>query len=75
VDRRAHASAQVLAISRRLAQQDPGNAGWQRDLALALTMVGDVLQADGWNSCRADRLLTGVKLGHANVADWVDSAN
>jgi hypothetical protein len=27
------AFAEYLAISRRLAEQDPGNAGWRRDLA------------------------------------------
>src|SRR5439155_1152448 len=36
-----------LAISRRLAEQDPSNAGWQRDLAVAHSRVGDVLQAQG----------------------------
>jgi tetratricopeptide (TPR) repeat protein len=36
-----------LAISRRLAEQDPSNLGWQRDLAVALSRVGDVLQAQG----------------------------
>jgi hypothetical protein len=30
---------------RRLAEQDPSNAGWQRDLAVAQRKVGDVLQA------------------------------
>jgi hypothetical protein len=36
-----------LKISRRLAEQDPSNAGWQRDLAVAHSRVGDVLQAQG----------------------------
>jgi tetratricopeptide (TPR) repeat protein len=30
-----------------LAAQDPSNAGWQRDLAVAHARVGDVLQAQG----------------------------
>ena len=38
---------QNLAISRRLAEQDPSNAGWQRDLAVAHSRVGDVFQAQG----------------------------
>ena len=29
------AFGEYLAISRRLAEQDPTNAGWQRDLAVA----------------------------------------
>ena len=33
---------EVLAISRRLAATDPSNAGWQRDLAVAHSKVGDV---------------------------------
>ena len=36
-----------LAISRRLAEQDPSNAGWQRELAMAQRRVADVLQAQG----------------------------
>jgi tetratricopeptide (TPR) repeat protein len=36
-----------LAISRRLAGQDPGNAGWQRKLAVAHRRVGDLLDAQG----------------------------
>ena len=38
---------EYLAISRRLAEQDPGNAGWQRELGVAHSRVGDVLQAQG----------------------------
>ena len=38
---------EVLTISRRLAEQDPSNAGWQRDLAVAHSRVGDVLQSQG----------------------------
>ena len=41
------AFAEYLAISRRLAEQDPSNAGWQRDLAVAYRGVGEVLQAQG----------------------------
>ena len=36
-----------LAISRRLAEQDPNNAGWQRELAVAQSRIEDVLQAQG----------------------------
>ena len=36
-----------LAISDRLAQADPGNAGWQRDLSVSYDRVGDVLVAQG----------------------------
>ncbi|GAB6039967.1 tetratricopeptide repeat protein [Endothiovibrio diazotrophicus] len=41
------AFAEYLSISRRLAEQDPGNAGWQRDLAVAHSRVGGVLEAQG----------------------------
>ena len=41
------AFGEYLAISRRLAAQDPSNAGWQRDLAGAHSRMGDVLQAQG----------------------------
>src|SRR5271166_1770015 len=36
-----------LAIRDRLAQSDPGNAGWQRDLPVSLEKVGDVQVAQG----------------------------
>jgi hypothetical protein len=36
-----------LAIRDRLAQADPGNAGWQRDLSVSYDRVGDVLVAQG----------------------------
>jgi hypothetical protein len=39
------AFGESLAISQRLAELDPINAGWQSDLAGALSRVGDVLQA------------------------------
>ena len=32
-----------LAISERLAKSDPGNAGWQHDLAVSYDRIGDVL--------------------------------
>jgi tetratricopeptide (TPR) repeat protein len=38
---------QNLAILRRLAKQDPSNAGWQRDLAVAYGQVAGVLEAQG----------------------------
>jgi len=55
------AFAENLAISRRLAEQDPSNAGWQRDLAVAHSRVGGVLQAQG-------------KLGEAQAAFAEDLA-
>ena len=41
------AFGEYLAISRRLVEQDPNNAGWQRELAVAHKRAGDVLQAQG----------------------------
>ncbi len=38
---------EALAISRRLAEQDPSNAGWQSDLAVAHNRVGGVLETQG----------------------------
>ena len=38
---------QNLAISERLAGLDPANTGWQQDLAIAYSRVGDVAQARG----------------------------
>ena len=36
-----------LAIRDRLAQADPGNAGWQRDLSVSHNKIGDVQRAQG----------------------------
>jgi tetratricopeptide (TPR) repeat protein len=36
-----------LAIRDRLAKADPGNAGWQRDLAVSHNKIGEVQQAQG----------------------------
>ena len=36
-----------LAIADRLAQSDPGNAGWRRDLSVSYNKVGDVQVAQG----------------------------
>jgi tetratricopeptide (TPR) repeat protein len=36
-----------LAILRKLAAADPGNAGWQRDVSVSLEKVGDVRLAAG----------------------------
>ena len=41
------AFAECLAITRRLAEHDPNNAGWQRELAVAHNRVGGVLKAQG----------------------------
>jgi tetratricopeptide (TPR) repeat protein len=38
---------EARAISRRLADQDPTNAGWLRDLAVVHSRVGGVLEAQG----------------------------
>jgi tetratricopeptide (TPR) repeat protein len=37
----------ALAIRHRLAQSDPGNAGWQHDLSVSYHKIGDVLKAQG----------------------------
>ncbi len=37
----------ALAIAERLAQADPGNAGWQFDLGISNERIGDVLMAQG----------------------------
>ena len=36
-----------LAIFEKLAKQDPGNAGWQRDFSVSYNKVGDVQSAQG----------------------------
>jgi tetratricopeptide (TPR) repeat protein len=36
-----------LAIAQRRAQADPGNAGWQRDLSVSYSKIGDVLVDQG----------------------------
>ncbi len=36
-----------LAIRERLAKADPGNAGWQLDIAASLQRVGDMAQKNG----------------------------
>ena len=36
-----------LAMAKRLAKADPGNAGWQRDLSVSYNRIGDVLVAQG----------------------------
>ena len=41
------AFGEYLAISRRLVEQDPGNASWQRSVGVAHSRVGDVVQAQG----------------------------
>jgi DNA-binding CsgD family transcriptional regulator len=38
---------EYLAISRRLAEQDPSNASWQRDLALALWRIAHLVDKAG----------------------------
>src|SRR5207247_2504285 len=41
------AFGEYLNISQRLAEEDPTNAGWQRELAVAHNSVGGVLEAQG----------------------------
>jgi hypothetical protein len=36
-----------LSINQRLAGQDPSNAGWQLDLAIAYRRVGGIFEAQG----------------------------
>ncbi len=36
-----------LEIFQRLAEADPGNAGWQRDLSVSFNKIGDVQRAQG----------------------------
>jgi hypothetical protein len=36
-----------LGLSRRLVEQDPTNAGWQREVAVAYNRAGGVLEAQG----------------------------
>jgi predicted negative regulator of RcsB-dependent stress response len=36
-----------MAITQRLAQLDPANAGWQRDLSVIHISIGDVLRSQG----------------------------
>ena len=38
---------EAKGIADRLAQSDPGNAGWQRDLSVSYNKIGDVLVAQG----------------------------
>ena len=45
--RAREAAEESLAIMRKLAAADPGNAGWQRDLSVSLEKVGDVRLATG----------------------------
>ena len=47
LDAALRAFTEALAICRRLADLDPGNADWQRGLAVAHTCVGGVLEAQG----------------------------
>ncbi len=42
-----NAYQQSLSISKRVAEQDKSDSGWQRDLSLSYEKVGDVLMAQG----------------------------
>jgi len=37
----------TIAIRQHLAEQDPSNAGWWRDLSVSYNNLGDVLSAQG----------------------------
>ena len=50
-----------LAIADRLAKSDPGNAGWQRDVAVSHAKVADALKEMG-NGAEA---LAALRRGHA----------
>ena len=47
--RRWRRTARGLAIAEKLAALDPGNTEWQRDLSIAYSKVGDILEATGRN--------------------------
>ena len=47
LDQAINAFHQSLAVAERLAQADPGNAGWQRDLSVSHNKIGDVEVAQG----------------------------
>jgi hypothetical protein len=47
-----------LAIAERLAQTDPGNAGWQRDVAISNERLGDIYSQEE-NPMEAQRILGG----------------
>ena len=52
-----------LAIADRLAQADPGNAGWQRDLSVSYAKIGVVFQRTGNNT----EALNALREGHAII--------
>ena len=47
LDQALEVDQQDLTIAQKLAQQDPTNSGWQRDLSVSYNNVGDVLVAQG----------------------------
>jgi hypothetical protein len=48
-----------LAIRDRLAQADPGNAGWQRDLSVSYAKLADVSKRNGEAATALDMLQQG----------------
>jgi hypothetical protein len=50
-----------FAIRERLAQSDPGNAGWQRDLAVSHAKIADALKSMG----KGGEALESLRQGHA----------
>jgi hypothetical protein len=51
-----------LAIRNRLAQADPGNAGWQRDLSVSYGKIGASLRRTGKTADALSALIQGRKI-------------
>lgn len=47
LDQAILAFRKAMAVATRPAQAEPGNAGWQRDLAMSHNKIGEVQQAQG----------------------------
>jgi tetratricopeptide (TPR) repeat protein len=56
-----------LSIRERLAKADPGNAGWQRDLAINKERIGDILVREG----KAEEAIAAFERAAAIYADLV----
>jgi hypothetical protein len=74
-----HAYQQDLEIAKRLADQDPSNVGWQRDLIVAYYRIGKCLAKMGGreNSDQANNLLhTGLDLARSyDQQDLINAFN
>ena len=62
-----------LAIAERLAQADPGNAGWQRDLWVSYNKVGEILMAQGDLSRRLEEHNAPASQGRRVDSTWPGS--